>query len=90
MIDALTAINLMPSVQRREQLFQEKLEEISSLIETAAREDKNMLTINLYENESYRIVRELENNGYYVLKHNESLKEDDGLRRYKYTIRWGN
>lgn len=88
MIDAKTARNWMPSTLRQEQLRRKRLEEISTLIEDAARNDKDSITIYLYTYEDRFIIDFLKNKGYDVEYLSGTAQQNENIIRAKYKISW--
>lgn len=88
MIDAVKALNLMPSTQRRRRQQEDRLREISGLIAEAARADKSSITILVYDYEEYYITSILKDRGFYVDKIPNTEQTNDGIYRFKYLISW--
>ena len=66
MIDAVKALNLMPSTQRRIRQQENRLNEISELITEAAKNDREDIAILIYDYEEYYITKILKDRGFYV------------------------
>ena len=88
MIDAVKALNLMPSTQRRIRQQEDRLGEISGLIAEAARADRSSITILVYDYEEYYITKILKERGFRVIKMPNTEEVNDGSYRFKYLISW--
>ena len=88
MIDVKTARNWMPSTLRQEQLRRKRLEEISTLIEDAAHNDKDSITIYLYTYEDRFIIDFLKNKGYDVEYLSGTAQQNENIILAKYKISW--
>lgn len=88
MIDAIKALNLMPSVQHSKYLREKRFDEISNAIEQAARNDKDNIIISVYDYEEYYIVSTLKDRGFRVNKMPYTEETDGNNYRFKYLISW--
>ena len=88
MIDAIKALNLMPSTQRRRRQQEDRLNEISNLITEAAKNDREDIAILVYDYEEYYIVSTLKDRGFRVIKMPNTEEANDGSYRFKYLISW--
>lgn len=88
MIDAIKALNLMPSTQRRIQHQEDRLEEISRLIAEAAQEDRSSITIFVYDYEEYYIFKILKDQGFRVNRIPDTLQFNNNEYRFKCLISW--
>ena len=88
MIDAVKALNLMPSTQRRIRQQENRLNEISNLITEAAKNDRENVAILVYDYEEYYITSILKDHGFYVNKMPNTEQTNDGIYRFKYLISW--
>lgn len=88
MIDAIKALNLMPSTQRRKRQQEDRLNEISNLITEAARADKSSITILIYSYEEYYIFKILEEQGFRVNKIPNTTEFNTDEYRFKCLISW--
>ena len=88
MIDAVKALNLMPSTQRRKRQQEDRLNEISNLITEAAKNDRENVAIQIYDYEEYYITSTLKDRGFHVNKMPNTAEANDGRYRFKYLISW--
>ena len=88
MIDAIKALNLMPSTQRRIRQQENRLNEISNLITEAAKNDRENVAILIYDYEEYYITKTLKDRGFHVIKIPNAEEANDGSYRFKYFISW--
>lgn len=88
MIDAIKALNLMPSTQRRIRQQENRLNEISNLITEAAKNDREDIAILIYDYEEYYITKILKERGFRVIKMPNTEEVNDGSYRFKYLISW--
>ena len=88
MIDAVKALNLMPSTQRRRRQQEDRLNEISELITEAAKNDREDIAILVYDYEEYYIVSTLKDRGFRVIKLPNTEEANNGSYRFKYLISW--
>lgn len=88
MIDAIKALNLMPSTQRRKRQQENRLNEISELITEAAKNDREDIAILIYDYEEYYITSILKDHGFRVIKMPNTEEANDGNYRFKYLISW--
>lgn len=88
MIDAVKALNLMPSTQRRKQQQENRLNEISNLITEAAKSDRENIAIQVYDYEEYYITSTLKDHGFYVNKIPNTELTNGYTRLFKYLISW--
>lgn len=88
MIDAVKALNLMPSTQRRIRQQENRLNEISELITEAAKNDREDIAILIYDYEEYYITKILKERGFRVIKMPNTEEVNDGSYRFKYLISW--
>lgn len=88
MIDAVKALKLMPSTQRRIRQQEDRLEEISRLIAEAAREDRSSITIFVYDYEEYYIFKILKDQGFQVDRILDTLQFNNNQYRFKCLISW--
>lgn len=88
MIDAVKALNLMPSTQRRKQQQANRLNEISDLITEAAKNDRENIAIQIYDYEEYYIVSTLKDRGFHVNKMPGTEQTNNDNYRFKYLISW--
>ena len=88
MIDAIKALNLMPSTQRRKRQQEDRLNEISELITEAAKNDRENIAILIYDYEEYYIAKTLKDRGFRVIKIPNTEEANDGSYRFKYLISW--
>lgn len=88
MIDAVKALNLMPSTQRRRRQQEDRLNEISNLITEAAKNDREDVAILVYDYEEYYIVSTLKDRGFRVIKMPNTEETEGSNYRFKYLISW--
>ena len=88
MIDAIKALNLMPSTQRRRRQQEDRLNEISNLITEAAKNDREDIAILVYDYEEYYIVSTLKDRGFRVIKIPNTEETNGDNYRFKYLISW--
>ena len=88
MIDAIKAIKLMPSTQRRIRQQEDRLEEISRRIAEAAREDRSSITIFVYDYEEYYISKILKDQGFQVDRIPHTLQFNNNEYRFKCLVSW--
>ena len=88
MIDAVKALNLMPSTQRRIRQQENRLNEISELITEAAKNDREDIAILIYDYEEYYITKILKERGFRVIKVPNTEETDSSNYRFKYLISW--
>lgn len=88
MIDAVKALNLMPSTQRRKRQQEDRLNEISNLITEAAKNDRENVTIQIYDYEEYYITSTLKDRGFHVNKMPNTEQTNNDKYRFKYLISW--
>lgn len=88
MIDAVKALNLMPSTQRRKRQQEDRLNEISNLITEAAKNDRENVAILIYDYEEYYITSALKDRGFHVNKISNTEQTNNGIYRFKYLISW--
>lgn len=88
MIDAVKALNLMPSTQKRKRQLEDRLNEISELITEAAKNDRENISILIYDYEEYHIAKTLKEHGFRVIKVPNTEETDGSNYRFKYVICW--
>ena len=88
MIDAVKALNLMPSMQRRKRQQEDRLNEISELITEAAKNDRENIAIPIYDYEEYYITKTLKDRGFRVIKMPDTEQTNGSNYRFKYLISW--
>ena len=88
MIDAVKALKLMPSTQRRIRQQEDRLNEISELITEAAKNDRENIAIQIYDYEEYYIISTLKDRGFRVIKMPNTEETNDDNYRFKYLISW--
>ena len=88
MIDAVKALNLMPSTQRRKRQQEDRLNEISNLITESAKNDRENVAIQIYDYEDYYITSTLIDHGFHVSKIPNTEQTNNDNYRFKYLISW--
>lgn len=90
MINVLRARELMPSVQKQRYLQEKRLDEISTLIEKAARDDQDSIFIFIYDYEEEFLLTNLKDKGFTVIDYPETRQKNVITGEYctKYEISW--
>ena len=90
MIDAIKARGLMPSVQHNRYLQEKRLDEISTLIEKAARDNQDFVFVNIYDYEEAFLLAALKDRGFEVIDYPDRRAENVITKEYRtpYKISW--
>ena len=90
MIDAIRARELMPTVQYNRYLREKRLDEISTLIEEAARDNQDSVFVNIYDDEEAFLLAALKDRGFTVIDYPDCRKQNVVTKQYRtqYKISW--